>query len=137
MNSDINQNHLDRINQLLKTYPSLMDAYHKLEPFVLSLFDADRMSIFQRRRQHQDLVARFKTGKETREIKVPISPMSIAGYVALSQLPLIINDPYNKEILFLCIKISICVIFFLFLFYRLFLKKRSIKAPESSAKTPP
>jgi len=97
MNSDVNQNHLDRINQLLKTYPSLMDAYHKLEPFVLGLFDAERMSIFQRRRQHQDLVARFKTGKETREIKVPISPMSIAGYVALSQLPLIIDDPYNKE----------------------------------------
>jgi type II secretory ATPase GspE/PulE/Tfp pilus assembly ATPase PilB-like protein len=68
----------------------------KLEPFVLGLFDAQRMSVFQRRRQHQDLVARFKTGKETREIKVPISPMSIAGYVALSQLPLSINDPYNK-----------------------------------------
>jgi GAF domain-containing protein len=42
-------------------------------------------------------VARFKTGKETREIEVPISPMSIVGYVALSQLPLIINDPHNKE----------------------------------------
>ncbi len=97
MNSKLNQNHLDRINQLLKTYPSLMDAYHKLEPFVLGLFNSERMSIFQRRRQHQDLVARFKTGKETREIKVPISPMSIAGYVALSQLPLIIDDPYNKE----------------------------------------
>jgi hypothetical protein len=97
MNSEFNQNHLDRINQLLKMYPSLMDAYHKLEPFVLGLINAERMSIFQRRRQHQDLVARFKTGKETREIKVPISPMSIAGYVALSQLPLIINDPYNKE----------------------------------------
>jgi type II secretory ATPase GspE/PulE/Tfp pilus assembly ATPase PilB-like protein len=97
MNSELNQNQLDRINQLLKTYPSLMDAYQKLDPFVLSLFDAERMSIFQRRRQHQDLVARFKTGTETREIKVPISPMSIAGYVALSQIPLIINDPYNKE----------------------------------------
>ncbi len=82
MNSKLNQNHLDRINQLLKAYPSLMDAYHKLEPFVLGLFNSERVSIFQRRRQHQDLVARFKTGKETREIKVPISPMSIAGYVA-------------------------------------------------------
>ncbi|MEP2650637.1 MAG: ATPase, T2SS/T4P/T4SS family [Paraglaciecola sp.] len=74
-----------------------MDAYHKLEPFLLNLFQAERMSIFQRRRQHQDLVARYKTGKETREIKVPISPMSIAGYVALSQMPLVINDPYDKD----------------------------------------
>ncbi|OFI33597.1 general secretion pathway protein GspE [Alteromonas lipolytica] len=55
------------------------------------------MSIFQRRRQHQDLVARFKTGKETLEIKVPISPLSIAGYVALSQRPLIISNPYDTQ----------------------------------------
>ncbi|MGJ8681286.1 ATPase, T2SS/T4P/T4SS family [Paraglaciecola sp.] len=74
-----------------------MDAYHKFEPFILEWLGAERMSIFMRRRQHQDLVARFKTGKETKEIKVPISPMSIAGYVALSQTALIINDPYNKD----------------------------------------
>ncbi|WP_156896381.1 GspE/PulE family protein [Aestuariibacter salexigens] len=74
-----------------------MDAYQKIEPMILSLFGAERMSIFQRRRQHQDLVARFKTGKETREINVQISPQSIAGYVALSQLPLIISDPYNAQ----------------------------------------
>ena len=97
MNSELNKNHLDRINKLLNSYPSLMNDYHKLEPILLGLFQAERMSIFQRRRQHQDLVARFKTGEETREIKVPISPMSIAGYVALSQLPLIISDPYNKQ----------------------------------------
>ncbi|WP_158972385.1 ATPase, T2SS/T4P/T4SS family [Paraglaciecola sp. L3A3] len=95
--TDAHQNKFDHINQLLTTYPSLLDAYHKLEPYVLEWFGAERMSIFMRRRQHQDLVARFKTGKETKEIKVPISPMSIAGYVALSQLPLLINDPYDKE----------------------------------------
>lgn len=92
-----NEEKLKHIHQLLAAHPSLMDAYHKLEPFILNLFGAERMSIFQRRRQHQDLVARFKTGKETREIKVPISPQSIAGYVALSQLPLIISDPYNQQ----------------------------------------
>jgi type II secretory ATPase GspE/PulE/Tfp pilus assembly ATPase PilB-like protein len=86
---------LQSIHQLLEGYPTLMDAYQHLEPLVLPLFDAARMSIFQRRSQHQDLVARFKTGKETREIKVPISPQSIAGYVAMSQLPLVISDPYD------------------------------------------
>ena len=92
-----NEEQLAHINQLLAEHPSLMDAYHKLEPYILNMFGAERMSIFQRRRQHQDLVARFKTGKETREIKVPISPQSIAGYVALSQLPLVISDPYDKQ----------------------------------------
>lgn len=88
---------IKQLNQVLAAHPSLLDAYHKIEPLLLSLFAAQRMSIFARRMQHQDLVARFKTGTETREIKVPISPQSIAGYVALSQTPLIINDPYNKE----------------------------------------
>ena len=97
--SDINENQLvfDKINTVLEKKPTLLDAYKELEPLVLGLFHAQRMSIFQRRRQHQDLVARFKTGKETMEIKVPISPLSIAGYVALSQRPLIISDPYDQE----------------------------------------
>ena len=97
--SDINENQLvfDKINTVLEKKPTLLDAYKDLEPLILGLFDAQRMSIFQRRRQHQDLVARFKTGKETMEIKVPISPLSIAGYVALSQRPLIISDPYDQE----------------------------------------
>lgn len=88
---------LDPINRVLEAHPALMDAYQQLEPMILSLFGAERMSIFMRRRQHQDLVARFKTGKETTEIKVPISPQSIAGYVALSQKPLLISDPYNAQ----------------------------------------
>lgn len=88
---------LQKIDTYLEQHETLMDAYQKLEPIILKLFGAERMSIFQRRRQHQDLVARFKTGNEIREIKVAISPQSIAGYVALSQLPLIINDPYNAE----------------------------------------
>ncbi len=99
MNDTASETQLAQINQMLDAYPSLLDAYHKLEPYILSLFGAERMSIFQRRRQHQDLVARFKTGKETKEIKVPISPQSIAGYVGLSQLPLLIDDPYNAQAL--------------------------------------
>lgn len=88
---------LKKIDSYLEQHETLMDAYQKLEPVILKLFGAQRMSIFQRRRQHQDLVARFKTGDEVREIKVAISPQSIAGYVGLSQLPLIINDPYNAS----------------------------------------
>ncbi|MDU0353065.1 GspE/PulE family protein [Paraglaciecola aquimarina] len=95
-NSDADQEKFTYINQLLVSYPSLMDAYQQLEPFILQWFGAERMSIFMRRRQHQDLLARYKTGTETLEINVPISPMSIAGYVALSQLPLLVNNPYDK-----------------------------------------
>jgi type II secretory ATPase GspE/PulE/Tfp pilus assembly ATPase PilB-like protein len=86
---------LQSLQAQLKEYPNLMAAYEKLEPLILQAFDASRMSLFQKRAQQQDLVARFKTGRETKEIKVAISPASIAGYVAMSQQPLIINDPYD------------------------------------------
>jgi type II secretory ATPase GspE/PulE/Tfp pilus assembly ATPase PilB-like protein len=94
-NKSTKQHIFDKIDAILGNNPTLMDAYKDIEPVILDLFDAQRMSIFQRRRQHQDLVARFKTGKETLEIKVPISPLSIAGYVALSQRELIIANPYD------------------------------------------
>ena len=100
MNTESSVQHLlIQVTQLLERNASLLDVYGELEPVILDLFDAERMSIFQRRRQHQDLVARFKTGKETVEIKVPISPLSVAGYVALSQRPIIVPDPYDAEIL--------------------------------------
>jgi type II secretory ATPase GspE/PulE/Tfp pilus assembly ATPase PilB-like protein len=90
---------LSTLKAKLNELPSLMAAYQQIEPAILEAFGAQRMSLFQRRLQHQDLVARFKTGKETREIKVAISPQSIAGYVAMAQQALIINDPYDDEIL--------------------------------------
>ncbi len=90
---------LENLQKQLSELPSLMAAYQQIEPLILHAFNASRMSLFQRRLQHQDLVARFKTGKETREIKVAISPQSIAGYVAMAQQPLIINDPYDDELL--------------------------------------
>lgn len=90
---------LQTLQRLLDKYPSLLDAYQQLEPLLLKTFNAQRMSIFQRRSQQQDLVARFKTGKEVREIKVAISPQSIAGYVAMAQQAIIINDPYDDELL--------------------------------------
>jgi type II secretory ATPase GspE/PulE/Tfp pilus assembly ATPase PilB-like protein len=86
---------LQSLQAQLKEYPNLMAAYEKLEPLILQAFGASRMSLFQKRAQQQDLVARFKTGQETKEIKVAISPASIAGYVAMSQQPLIINNPYD------------------------------------------
>ena len=90
---------LETLKTTLNEFSNLMDAYQKIEPLILNVFNAQRMSLFQRRSQQQDLVARFKTGKETKEIKVSISPQSIAGYVAMAQQALIINDPYDDQLL--------------------------------------
>ena len=53
------QNLLVQVEQVLERHASLLDAYSDLEPLILDLFNSERMSIFQRRRQHQDLVARY------------------------------------------------------------------------------
>ncbi|MDA7793073.1 GspE/PulE family protein [Glaciecola sp.] len=88
------------IQAILNAHESLFDAFETLQQVLLSHFSVERVSIFQRRKQQQDLLARFKTGKTTQQISVPISPLSIAGYVALSQEPVIIDDPYDGQALF-------------------------------------
>lgn len=86
-----------KLAKQLEDCTNLLDAFKHIEPIVLEAFDATRVSIFQRRAQQHDLVARIKTGKENREIRVPISPQSIAGYVAMAQKAIIVDDPYNDE----------------------------------------
>lgn len=90
---------LSEIKTTLEKYPTLFDAFDHVETAILALFNVERVSIFQRRRQQQDLVAKFKSGQQKVSITVPISPASIAGYVALSQTPLSISDPYDHTAL--------------------------------------
>lgn len=75
------------------------DALPTLESEILHLFDAERMTIYQRNRYSRDIVSRFKSGDEIKEIRLPIGPQSLAGYVALSLRPLLIKDAYDAEAL--------------------------------------
>ena len=45
-----NQQTFAQIKRILNNHSTLLDAYGLLEPIILGLFDAQRMSIFQRRR---------------------------------------------------------------------------------------
>ncbi|MEH6813768.1 MAG: GspE/PulE family protein, partial [Motiliproteus sp.] len=76
---------------------SFSDAFEHLEPSMLDLFQADRISVYQRNRSNKEIFCRFKTGNEFRQIQLPISPRSLAGFVALSRKPLLISDVYNTE----------------------------------------
>jgi hypothetical protein len=42
---------LNEIKTTLEKYPSLFDAFEHVEPAILKLFNVERVSIFQRRRQ--------------------------------------------------------------------------------------
>ena len=96
-NDLLRSNLLQNIYSASNQHPSLETAFSEVESLILSAFNAKRLSLFQRRTRHRDLVARYKTGDRPREIRVALNTHSIAGYVAMSQHPLIFNTPYDKE----------------------------------------
>lgn len=73
------------------------EAYPLVEKTLLALFNAQRITVYQRNRMSKDIVSRFKTGEEITEIRVPINAESIAGYVALSKQPVAISDVRDAE----------------------------------------
>ncbi|MFB0520673.1 MAG: GAF domain-containing protein, partial [Desulfatiglandales bacterium] len=64
---------------------------------VLSLFDADRITIYVVDEASRELVSRFKTGEEINEIRVPISNKSIAGYSAISGKIVSVENAYDSN----------------------------------------
>jgi len=75
------------------------DVLPNIEKEMLDLLQAERLTVYQRGRHGREIVSKYKTGNEIREIRLPLSPSSIAGYVALSQKPIRIDDVYVKEVL--------------------------------------
>jgi type II secretory ATPase GspE/PulE/Tfp pilus assembly ATPase PilB-like protein len=90
-------NLLQTLHAILEQHESLDNAFEHIEPIILAAFTAKRMCLFQRRTHHRDLVARYKTGSETREIRVGINTQSIAGYVAMAQQAVTVNNPYDED----------------------------------------
>lgn len=96
-NTSLRDNLAKTLQDTIRQYPDFKTAFEYFEPLVLGAVGAERISIFQRRSQQRDLVSHYKTGTETREIKVAINPQSIAGFVAMAQQPVLVNNPYNEE----------------------------------------
>jgi type II secretory ATPase GspE/PulE/Tfp pilus assembly ATPase PilB-like protein len=67
---------------------------------ICKLFNADRLTLYAVSEDHAAIVSKIKTGLNTsRDLKLPISPQSIAGYVALSKELVNIADVYDDEAL--------------------------------------
>lgn len=67
---------------------------NNLSTEMCKFLGAERITIYQKGLGDNEIVSRFKTGKDLVEIRVPLSTSSIAGYVALSQQPLFFKDVY-------------------------------------------
>jgi type II secretory ATPase GspE/PulE/Tfp pilus assembly ATPase PilB-like protein len=90
---------IQSIHTIVQQHNSLEKAFEHIEPLIIAAFDAKRISIFQRRSHHKDLVSRYKTGSEVREVKVSINTQSLAGYVAITQQAIIVNNAYDEDAL--------------------------------------
>lgn len=67
---------------------------------ICKLFNADRLTLYAINEDRSAIVSKVKTGLNTsRDLKLPISPQSIAGYVAMSHTLVNIADVYEEEAL--------------------------------------
>lgn len=72
----------------------------EVSPEICKLFNADRLTLYAVADDDASIVSKIKTGlTSSRELKLPISPQSIAGYVAFSRKLLNLHDVYDEEAL--------------------------------------
>ena len=67
---------------------------------ICKLLNADRLTLYAVNEDQSAIISKIKTGlNSSRDLKLPISPQSIAGYVAFSKLPLNLSDVYDEDAL--------------------------------------
>lgn len=93
------QSRLFEITKTIHEAESFVKVLPYIEKEILSLLKAERMTVYQKGRHDNEIVSKYKTGKDISEIRVALSPSSIAGFVALSQRPLRIDNVYDKQAL--------------------------------------
>ncbi len=87
---------LNKIYKSISTAERLEDILYELEQDLLRLVVAERLTIY--RKYGQELVSWYHTGMDLEEeIRVPIGPSSIAGYVAMAKEPVRVDDVYNTD----------------------------------------
>ncbi len=67
---------------------------------ICKLFNADRLTLYAVNEDRSSIISKVKTGLNTsRDLKLPISAQSIAGYVAMARQMVNIADVYDVEAL--------------------------------------
>jgi type II secretory ATPase GspE/PulE/Tfp pilus assembly ATPase PilB-like protein len=76
---------------------SIQDILVDIKDEMLDLVAAERVTIFALDTKNQELFSLFKAGQEVREIRVPKTFASIAGFTALSRKTANIKDAYDAS----------------------------------------
>jgi len=91
------QKRLNNITTKIHSAKNTNDILLNLQNEILSLFDADRITIYVVDGIKKQIVSRFKTGEDIGEIRVPINGTSISGYCAASSKAVNITNAYDDN----------------------------------------
>jgi type II secretory ATPase GspE/PulE/Tfp pilus assembly ATPase PilB-like protein len=86
---------LIEIANLINSAPGIQEILVDLKDRILDLVEAERVTIFALDTKNQELYSLFKAGNEVKEIRVPKTFGSIAGFSALSRRTARVNDAYD------------------------------------------
>lgn len=88
---------LIEIANIINAAPSLQDILVDIKDKILDLVEAERVTIFALDTRNQELFSLFKAGQEVKEIRVPKTFGSIAGFTALSRKTANIKSAYDPS----------------------------------------
>ncbi len=88
---------LQEIGNRIHSASNLDEIIVHLKDEIIKLFDAERITIYVIDKPKQELVSRYKTGHEIAEIRIPVSPNSIAGFSAFKQKLICAKNVYDDK----------------------------------------
>ena len=91
------EENLHRISQAIHSAKDIDEILIELKESILNLFEAQAITIYAVDGQKNEIFSKIKSGEQINEIRVPISPVSIAGWVATHQRSVTITDVYDEQ----------------------------------------
>ncbi len=89
----------EHLQQIINQIHSAKDLDHilvDLKDEILGLFDAERLTLYAVDAERKEIYSKFLDIDEVKEIRVPVSEQSIAGFVAKYRRPINIGDAYSR-----------------------------------------
>ncbi|HWX24520.1 MAG TPA: GAF domain-containing protein, partial [Vicinamibacteria bacterium] len=86
---------LIEIANVINSAPGIQEILVDLKDRILDLVDAERVTIFALDTKNQELFSLFKAGQEVKEIRVPKTFGSLAGFTALSRKTTNVRNAYD------------------------------------------
>jgi len=86
-----------KISNQIQTAHNLDEVLNDLKDPIAELFDSERMTVYVIDGVKRELVSRIYIGDNVKDIRVPVSTSSIAGYAAYKQRLVNIGNVYSDE----------------------------------------